>query len=104
MIKTAAEHIADMRREQDNAAHRRRYAEINPTRDERMAMGEALRDDVMSHWRNSGMTLDRLHEISGVSTVTLSNWANRETKFPQMATAQAILKALGKRLTVATLH
>ena len=99
-IKSAAEHLADIDRKRGLDAKRRRWAESHPSRDQRLAMGETLRDDVMSHWRNSGMTLTRLSELSGVNLHTLMHWENRETRLPQIATAQAILRALGKTLRV----
>ena len=99
-IKSAAEHLADIERQRTAEAQRRRYAETHPSHDQRIAIGEALRDDVMSHVPNAGISFERLHALSGVAVVTLAKWANRETRFPQIATAQAILRALGKTLAV----
>lgn len=48
----------------------------------------------------SPMTNKQIHEKSGVSTSTLSNWAKRRTKRPQYATLKAVARSLGGEISI----
>lgn len=51
--------------------------------------------------QDSGLTRKEIHEKSGVSVGTMSNWFNGATRRPQFCTVAAVVGACGKRLVVA---
>lgn len=92
MVKTAAEHQQDIQRHLWREAARK-HAQKH--KEDRLSYGESLRDDVMSLVRNSKMSYDQIWSRGGPTPKTLESWQNREVKYPQIGTAQAILKAIG---------
>lgn len=61
---------------------------------------EDLRDDCIGIALESRMTFKDIHERGGPTSQTISKWLYRETKFPQLATVRAILRACDYDLTV----
>ena len=53
---------------------------------------------------DSGESYKRIHELSDVSTSTLSNWFYGDVKRPQFATIAAICYALGARVRIIDSH
>jgi len=51
---------------------------------------------------DSGETLKKISEDSGVGTHTISKWLYGETKQPRAASINAVLRALGYKLEVVT--
>jgi len=52
-------------------------------------------DILRTAWEDSGLTLDDVAKLSGVSASTLYNWFHGNTKRPQYATVMAVGRALG---------
>jgi hypothetical protein len=61
---------------------------------------EDLRDDCIAVMLNSGQSLKRVHERGGPTPQTTSKWLYRETRFPQLATIRAMLKACDHDLVI----
>lgn len=61
---------------------------------------EDLRDDCIAVVLNSKQTFKQVHERGGPTPQTIGKWLYRETKFPQLATIRAILKACDFDLTI----
>jgi hypothetical protein len=57
-------------------------------------------DEVRTVFQESGVNYAWLQEQSGVTIATLHNWFDGETKRPQAATINAVLRALGYKLGV----
>ncbi len=57
-------------------------------------------DEVRTIYQESGANYVWIHEHSGVSTGTLNNWFSGQTKRPQAATVNAVLRSLGYKLGV----
>ena len=58
-------------------------------------------DEVRSVFQESGVNYSWIEEHSGVCRMTLKNWFTGETRRPQAATINAVLRSLGFKLTVA---
>ena len=54
-------------------------------------------DKVRTIVKDEGLKYSEIHVISGVSTTTLHNWFDGETRKPQYATIAAVVGALGYR-------
>ncbi len=52
-------------------------------------------DQVRTMWQDSGLKLSAVSEESGVSSTTLYNWFDGDTRRPQSATVEAVGRALG---------
>jgi transcriptional regulator with XRE-family HTH domain len=52
-------------------------------------------DRIRTIVKNEGLSYGEIHVISGVSSTTLHNWFEGETKRPQYATIAAVSSALG---------
>lgn len=61
---------------------------------------EDLRDDCIAVVFNSGQTFKDVHANGGPTPGTIGKWLYRETRFPQLATVRAMLKACGHDLTI----
>jgi hypothetical protein len=48
----------------------------------------------------SNATYLRIHELSGISTTTLTNWFHGDTRRPQFATLNAVARALDHELAL----
>jgi transcriptional regulator with XRE-family HTH domain len=57
-------------------------------------------DEIRTVVQDSGATYKQIHEDSGVSTATLSNWFAGKTRRPQAATVNAVLRSLGYKLGI----
>lgn len=57
-------------------------------------------DTIRTVIADSGETLKKISENSGVSAQTISAWLYGETKRPQAASMNAVLRALGYKLQV----
>lgn len=57
-------------------------------------------DEIRTVYQESGANYAWVHEHSGVSTTTLSHWFNGDTRKPQAATVNAVLRALGYKLGI----
>lgn len=57
-------------------------------------------DYVRTVIRDSGETLKQIGEDSGVNPQTISKWLYGDTKRPQAASINAVLRALGYRLEI----
>lgn len=61
----------------------------------RLEAYEAVRDDIMSLVKNSGMSFADIHGRCGPHPATLEKWARKETIKPQMGKMIAVLRILG---------
>lgn len=52
-------------------------------------------DELRTLVKDSGASYKDIHEESGVSATTLSNWFQGETRRPQYATIMAVARSLG---------
>jgi transcriptional regulator with XRE-family HTH domain len=59
-------------------------------------------DTVRTIVQDSGETLKKISEDSGVRAQTISKWLYGETKQPKAASINAVLRALGYKLEVVT--
>ena len=59
-------------------------------------------DYVRTIIQESGATIKKISEDSGVGTHTISKWLYGETKQPKAASINAVLRALGYKLEVVT--
>lgn len=59
-------------------------------------------DTIRTVIADSGKTLKKISEDSGVNANTISKWLYGETKQPRAASANAVLRALGYKLEVVT--
>lgn len=50
---------------------------------------------IFSHARNRGLNANKIHEISGVASGTVTNWFDGKTRRPQNATLCAVTTAMG---------
>jgi hypothetical protein len=57
-------------------------------------------DEIRTKIYDSGATYKWISEGSGVSTVTIRNWLDGQTKKPQAATINAVLRAIGYKLEI----
>jgi transcriptional regulator with XRE-family HTH domain len=57
-------------------------------------------DQVRTIVQDSHMTYKAIGEASGVTTHTIRNWLNGDTKKPQAATFNAVLRACGYKLSI----
>lgn len=57
-------------------------------------------DEIRTVYQDSGANYRWISEHSGVATGTLNNWFSGETKRPQAATINAVLRSLGYKLGV----
>jgi hypothetical protein len=57
-------------------------------------------DEIRTVYQDSGVNYQWVHENSGVATATLTNWFSGQTKRPQAATINAVLRSLGFKLGV----
>ena len=57
-------------------------------------------DQVRTIVQGSVVTRKELAELSGVTTNTIRNWLDGGTKKPQAATLNAVLRALGYKLSI----
>jgi hypothetical protein len=57
-------------------------------------------DEIRTVYQDSGANYKWVCEHSGVCTSTLNNWFNGQTKRPQAATINAVLRSLGYKLGV----
>lgn len=57
-------------------------------------------DEIRTVYQDSGANYKWVSEHSGVATATLSNWFNGQTRRPQAATINAVLRTLGFKLGV----
>jgi transcriptional regulator with XRE-family HTH domain len=57
-------------------------------------------DQVRTIVQDSHMTYKAIGEASGVRTATISKWLNGDTKKPQAATFNAVLRACGYKLSI----
>lgn len=57
-------------------------------------------DEIRAVVKKEGATYDYIHIMSGVSRGTLVAWFDGSTKKPQAATVNAVLRALGYKLTI----
>jgi transcriptional regulator with XRE-family HTH domain len=55
-------------------------------------------DELRTVVQDSGHSYKQIHEDSGVSTQTLSNWFSGDTRRPQAASLNAVARALGYKL------
>lgn len=62
---------------------------------------EDLRDDCIGIALETKMTFKDIHEKGGPTPQTSAKWLYRETRFPQLATIRAMLRACDYDLTVA---
>lgn len=74
-------------------------AELKVYRTYRFINKDPVIDEIRTLVQNEGLMkkLNIVHELSGVSTVTLENWFHGETKSPQNRTICAVTSALGYR-------
>ena len=49
---------------------------------------------------DSESTYTKIHEDSGVSVSTMHNWFRGKTRRPQFATANAVLRSLGREFVI----
>lgn len=61
---------------------------------------EDLRDDCIGIALETKMSFKDIHEKGGPTSQTISKWLYRETRFPQLATVRAILRACDYDLVV----
>lgn len=61
---------------------------------------EAIRDDCIALFINSGLSQKQIHERGGPTPHTISKWLYKETVFVRMATVMSLTKALGGRVTI----
>ena len=61
---------------------------------------EALRDDCIALFINSGLTREEIHRRGGPTSPTLGKWLYKETLFPRLATIQSFVRALGYKLVI----
>ena len=59
---------------------------------------EALRDDCIALFINSGLTQAEIHTRGGPTPQTISKWLYKETRFPRYQSIQSFLLALGHEL------
>ena len=57
-------------------------------------------DEIRTVVQQHGSTYKDIHEHSGVSTATLTNWFTGPTKRPQAASINAVLRSMGWKLGV----
>jgi DNA-binding phage protein len=57
-------------------------------------------DEIRTVFEDSGANYKWVSEASNVNANTLSNWFNGKTKKPQAATVNAVLRALGYKLSI----
>lgn len=57
-------------------------------------------DEIRTVYQDSGANYRWISEHSGVASGTLNNWFSGETKRPQAATVNAVLRALGYKLGI----
>jgi transcriptional regulator with XRE-family HTH domain len=55
-------------------------------------------DELRTVIQDSGASYKQIHDDSGVSVTTLSNWFSGETRRPQAASLNAVARALGYKL------
>ena len=65
---------------------------------------DPLIDEIRTVFEASGATYKWVHDESGVTRNTISNWFDGKTKRPQAATVNAVLRALGYKLAIVHDH
>jgi hypothetical protein len=70
------------------------------TKREPIAELEDIRDDCIGIALETKMSFKQIHENGGPTPQTQSKWLYRETRFPQLATIRAMLRACDYDLTV----
>jgi hypothetical protein len=61
-------------------------------------------DQIRTVIQDSGATFKWIEERSGVTSQTLAKWIYGDTKKPQAATINAVLRVLGKKLIIADIN
>jgi hypothetical protein len=61
---------------------------------------EDLRDDCVSLFRDSGLTMKQVHEQGGPTPQTVSKWLYGETKFPRLDSMRALFQAVGGAMVI----
>lgn len=61
---------------------------------------EDLRDDSIGIALETRMTFKDIHERGGPTSQTIAKWLYRETRFPQLATVRALLRACDYDLAI----
>jgi len=61
----------------------------------RLEAYEAMRDDLMSAVKNSGLSFEVIHARCGPCPWTLNRWAERKTRRPQMAKMISVMRIIG---------
>ena len=61
-------------------------------------------DQVRTIVQGTTMTRKEIAEMSGVTAHTIRNWLDGDTKKPQAATLNAVLRALGYKLSIAPIQ
>lgn len=57
-------------------------------------------DEIRTIYQDSGLTYRQINEASGVTTSTLTNWFSGDTRRPQAATVNAVLRTMGYKLGI----
>src|SRR5262245_43257195 len=57
-------------------------------------------DGMRTAWQDSGLSLKKISEITGISTSTLYNWNKLKTRRPQFASVMSFYRALGYDLQI----
>jgi len=73
---------------------------FKPYKSYRFIEKDPIIDRVRTVVQDSGLTMKKIHEKSGVSTSTMSNWFNGGTRRPQFCTVEAVSRACGKTLVM----
>lgn len=61
---------------------------------------EALRDDCIALFINSGLTQRQIHAAGGPTPGTITKWLYKETFFPRYQTIASFSRALGSKLVI----
>lgn len=61
---------------------------------------EAMRDDCIALFIDSGLSQDDIHERGGPTPKTISRWLYKETRFPRATTIISFVSAVGADLVV----
>lgn len=65
---------------------------------------EALRDDCIAIYLNSGMTQKDIHARGGPTPQTISRWLYKETLFPRYSTIDSFARAVGYGMQLSPLE
>jgi hypothetical protein len=61
---------------------------------------EDIRDDAVSHLKNSGLSFKDIEEKGGPTEHTLSRWEEKKVYRPQLPTLRAALQIIGKDIGI----